>query len=77
VRTVGAYEAKTNLSQLLDEVAAGRVVTITRHGQEVARLVPPPGRSSPEEVIAELRTARNGVRRGRSAVRSMIDEGRR
>ena len=38
--TIGAYEAKTNLSRLLDEVAAGRTVTITRHGHPIARLVP-------------------------------------
>jgi prevent-host-death family protein len=77
MRTVGAYEAKTNLAKLLDEVAAGRVVTITRHGREVARLVPPQGHTSPDDVIDQIRAARRGVRRGRSTVRSMIDEGRR
>ncbi|MDQ3779529.1 MAG: type II toxin-antitoxin system prevent-host-death family antitoxin [Chloroflexota bacterium] len=41
MKTVGAYEAKTHLSQLLDEVAAGESITITRHGVPVARLVPP------------------------------------
>ncbi len=37
---IGAYEAKTHLSQLLDRVAAGESLTITRHGRPVARLVP-------------------------------------
>ena len=39
--TVGTYEAKTRLSELLDMVESGEVVAITRHGQEIARLVPP------------------------------------
>jgi prevent-host-death family protein len=37
---VGAYEAKTHFSELLERVAAGEELTITRHGTPVARLVP-------------------------------------
>jgi prevent-host-death family protein len=37
--TVGAFEAKTHLSSLLDRVAGGEEVVITRHGKPVARLV--------------------------------------
>jgi prevent-host-death family protein len=77
VKTVNAHEARRNLARLLDEVAAGRVVAITRHGREVARLVPARERSSHEDVIDQIRAARRGVWRGRSTVRSMIDEGRR
>jgi prevent-host-death family protein len=44
--SVGAFEAKNKLGQLLDMVERGEEVTITRHGKEVARLVPArPGRS--------------------------------
>jgi prevent-host-death family protein len=43
-RHVGVYEAKTTLSRLLDRVAAGEEIVITRRGEEVARLVPPKGR---------------------------------
>ena len=39
-RTVGAYEAKTHLADLLDDVQRGVAVTITRRGKAVARLVP-------------------------------------
>lgn len=35
---VGAFEAKTHLSQLLDEVEKGAVVRITRRGKPVAVL---------------------------------------
>jgi prevent-host-death family protein len=38
--TVGAYEAKTHFSALLEKVEAGEEITITKHGTPVARLVP-------------------------------------
>ena len=41
MRKVGAFEAKTNLSALLDAVAQGETITITKRGRPVARLVPP------------------------------------
>lgn len=40
MKSVSVYEAKTHLSQLLVEVERGEVVTITRSGKPVARLVP-------------------------------------
>ena len=39
-KSVGVHEAKTHLSRLLDDVAAGEEVVITRRGTVVARLVP-------------------------------------
>ena len=36
--TVGAFEAKTHLSQLLDRVERGEEIVITRHGKAVAVL---------------------------------------
>jgi prevent-host-death family protein len=41
VREIGAFEAKNKLGQLLDLVERGEEIVITRHGKEVARLVPP------------------------------------
>jgi prevent-host-death family protein len=40
VTTVGTFEAKTKLSELLDRVEKGEEVIITRHGKEIARIVP-------------------------------------
>ena len=37
---IGAYEAKTHLAQLLERVARGEHLTITRHGKPVAQLIP-------------------------------------
>jgi prevent-host-death family protein len=76
--SVGAYEAKTHLPALLEQVERGDTITITKHGREVARLVPISAPATdPDEVIAALRAARTGVRRGRNSVRAMIGEGRR
>jgi prevent-host-death family protein len=38
--TVTAFEAKTRFGELLDRVANGEEVVITRHDKPVARLVP-------------------------------------
>jgi prevent-host-death family protein len=37
--TVGAFEAKTHFSTLLDKVEAGEEILITRHGKPAARIV--------------------------------------
>lgn len=54
---VGLFEAKTHLSDLVSRAEAGEVITITRHGKPVARLVPPVRRSS----AAELRLRIEGI----------------
>ena len=80
MRTVGSNEAKTHLPRLLDEVAGGEEITITKHGVPVAVLVPPPEkkRRSTREVIEELREFRKGVRLGDDlTIRDLIEEGRR
>ena len=38
--SVSVHEAKADLSRLLDDVAAGEDVVITRGGRPVARIVP-------------------------------------
>jgi prevent-host-death family protein len=40
METVGTFEAKTHLSELLDRVGNGETITITRHGIPAAMLVP-------------------------------------
>lgn len=80
MKTVGAYEAKTNLSRLLDEVAAGGEVEITKHGVPVARLVSaaPEKRRSVREAIEDLKEFRKGVTLGDDlTIRQLVEEGRR
>jgi prevent-host-death family protein len=40
MKQVGAFEAKNRLGRLLDLVEGGEEIAITRHGKQVARLVP-------------------------------------
>ncbi|HET7036780.1 MAG TPA: type II toxin-antitoxin system prevent-host-death family antitoxin [Thermomicrobiaceae bacterium] len=81
MRTVGIYELKTHLAQLVDEVAEGETITITRHGVPVAQLVPPRAKRSQEEIAAaieELRELRRGVILGDDiTIKELIEEGRR
>lgn len=51
IRIVTATEAKAKILSLLDEVAAGDEIEITRHGHVVARLVPASGPSSLKGIL--------------------------
>ena len=76
---VGAFEAKTHLSHLLERVERGETITITRHGRPVARLTPI-GRSSRDErlrAIEDLKRLRAGQTLGGLSVRELIEQGRR
>ena len=78
--TVGAYQAKTHFSELLERVEAGEEITITKHGAPVARLVPMKKRTSPEErraAIARWRELSKGLSLGGLKIRDLINEGRR
>lgn len=78
MESVGAYEAKTHLPRLLDAVAAGKSVMITKHGVPVAKLVPAyRQRPQASEVIVSLREARRGVTLGGLSLADLISEGRR
>jgi prevent-host-death family protein len=75
---VGAYEAKTHLPALLERVARGERITITKHGKPIARLVPI-GRSDPDrrrEAIRQLKEFAKGHTLG-VPVKQLIEEGRR
>jgi prevent-host-death family protein len=79
LKEVGAFEAKNRLGQLLDLVERGEEVVITRHGREVARLVPPKGRINRAEARAaaqRIREMRKGVTLGGLSLKDLINEGR-
>ena len=52
VATVSLYEAKTQLSRLVDRALRGDEVLITRHGRPVARLVPATPARTPRKLGA-------------------------
>ena len=78
--TVGAYEAKTHLSKLLEKVEAGEEITITKHGAPVAKLVPVKKEVSAEQRVAAIERIQKlatGLSLGGLKVRDLINEGRR
>jgi prevent-host-death family protein len=80
METVGSFEAKTHLPQLLDRAANGEEFTITKHGKPVARLVPPvTAKAAPDipAAVEAMKQFRKGRTLGGLSVREMIDEGRR
>lgn len=76
--TVGAYEAKTHLSRLLDRVSKGERITITKHGVPVAVLQPPdmPRKRSVSEVVEDIRRFGERHTLDGLSVREMIEDGR-
>jgi len=77
--TVGAYEAKTHLSQLLERVRKGDRITITKHGIPIAVLQPfePGKRIDVRTTIMEIRKFREKNKLSGLSIREMIEEGRR
>jgi prevent-host-death family protein len=80
--SVGAYEAKTHLPQLLDRVEHGETIVITRHGKAVAKLVPAGAekvRPNVQQTVKEMLEFRDkrGPRLDGLTIREMIEEGRR
>lgn len=81
--SVGIFEAKAQLSQLVERVAQGEEVLVTRHGKPVARLVAPETSSDVAalaEWTADLRAFRRGIDRGAkpgSSSAELIAAGRR
>ena len=74
---VGAYEAKTHLPQLLERVAEGERITITKHGHSVAVLQPVEGGESVENAINGLKEFRRGKSLNGLSIKEMIKAGRR
>ena len=78
--TVGAYEAKTHLSELLEKVEAGEEITITKHGAPVAKLVPVKKEVRKEERVAaidRIQKLATGLSLGGLKVKDLIRKGRR
>jgi|GEM_PF-511648 len=82
MRKIGVYDAKTNLSRYLDEVAEGVSFLITRGGKPVAELRPVDDarRAARREAIRQLRELRERLalpHNDTRSIRELIDEGRR
>lgn len=76
---IGAYEAKTHLSDFLRKVKAGAMIRITQRGEHVADLVPP-GTTQIRDAAKAAEGMQKFMQRHPAIVsidtRALIDEGR-
>lgn len=77
--TLGAFEAKTKLSELLDRVERGEEFTITKRGRPVARLVPTakPDEAKAADTVERLIELRKEWTLDGLSWKALRDEGRR
>jgi prevent-host-death family protein len=78
---VGAFQAKTHFSQLLERVAKGEEITITRHDRPVARLVPAerPSREQVAALFRQMDALRQNLPKSKDTtpLKDLIQHGRR
>lgn len=78
--TIGIFEAKAHLGQLVQAASEGEVVVLTRRGKPVAEIRPPEGESAQEDTvlaIAALRKFRRSLKTGSFDIADLVGEGRR
>ena len=79
MRTIGSYELKTHLSEVLDSVEHGQSVIVTRHGKPIARILPSEiaEREQVSQAVQSLLTfPRTRLPKG-VTIRSLIEPGRK
>ena len=80
MRSVGLFQAKNGLSELVERASKGEEFMITRRGKEAAMLVPASRRlrRAPREVVEHIRQTREGAQMPKGyTLRRLIEEGRR
>ena len=78
--TVGSYDAKTHLPELLDRAHDGEEIIITRHGTPIAKLGPVKRKRTVEErraAIESIIKLSHGLTLGGLKIKDLISEGRR
>ena len=77
MRTVGLFEAKQKLSELVQRARQGEKIGITRRGELAAVLVPAAPETSLRDVFQDIERIRKRVKRTRSVdMKELIEEGR-
>jgi prevent-host-death family protein len=80
MKSIGIFEARKRLSELLDRIARGEKFTITRRGVPTALLVPVTEKTpklSHREIVEGMLALRTRVKASKVSVRKMINQGRR
>jgi len=76
---ISAFEAKNKLFHLLDLAEKGEEVIITRHGKQVARLMPiakPFDREAARQAAEDIKKMGKGVKLDGITIKELINEGR-
>ena len=77
MHTVGAFEAKAKIAELLDKVAAGETVLITRRGEPAALLIPPTKiHQDRAKALSEIKRFRKSCKTGKVNIEALINEDR-
>jgi prevent-host-death family protein len=77
MHTVGAFEAKAKIAELLDKVAMGESVLITRRGEAAALLVPPAQVIQDKaKALGEIKRFRKSCKTGKVNIEALINEDR-
>ena len=77
MNSVGLFEAKQKLSELVDRARKGEKIGITRRGKLAAVLTAPPAQATLKEIFKDIEAIRKRVRpRRRLKIKDLIEEGR-
>jgi prevent-host-death family protein len=78
MKTIGLFEAKQKLSELVERASEGEQIGITRRGKLAAMIVPARPQRTMDAVWADIEDIRKHVDRSKfSSVKELIEEGRR
>lgn len=79
MQIIGSYDAKTHWSAILEKVAAGDEIVITRRGKALARLIPEIESRAIEgkEILTKMRSLRKGINLEGLNWKELRDEGRK
>jgi prevent-host-death family protein len=78
MKTIGLFEAKQKLSELVERASEGEQIGITRRGKLAAMIVPARPQRTMDEIWADIEDIRKHVDRSKfSSVKELIEEGRR
>ena len=77
MRTVGLFEAKQKLSEIVERASEGERIGITRRGKLAAVIAPAPTQPSLKDVFDDIEQIRKRARRPKDfRVKDLIEEGR-
>jgi prevent-host-death family protein len=78
MRSVGLFEAKQKLSELVERASGGEQIGITKRGKLAAVIMPPRREMTLEEIFADIEDIRKHVDRSKKfTIKELIEEGRK